>query len=98
MKIIAVSACPSGLMHTYMAAESLQQAALKRGIDIKIETHGAIGVENVLTKQDIDESDYVILMVDITFDESRFQGKPMITVSTAYAVRHADELLSQIGA
>lgn len=97
MKIVAVSACPSGLMHTYMAAESLKKAAIARGYDIKIETHGAIGVENTLTKSDIEASHMVILMTDIAINEARFEGKPRINVSTAYAVRHADEILDQIG-
>lgn len=97
MKIVAVSACPSGLMHTYMAAESLKKAALKRGYDIKIETHGAIGIENELTESEIAESDVVILMTDVHLDESRFLNKKMISVSTAYGVRHANELLDQIG-
>ncbi len=96
MKIVAVSACPSGLMHTYMAAESLQKEAKKRGINIKVETHGAIGVENKLTETEIRESDVVIVMADITIDQTRFVGKKIISVSTAYGVRHADLLLNQL--
>ena len=97
MKIVAVSACPSGLMHTYMAAESLKKAALNRGYDIKIETRGAIGVENALTAEDIESSDAVILMADISLDLSRFSHKKVISVSTAYGVRHANKLLDQLG-
>ena len=97
MKIVAVSACPSGLMHTYMAAESLKKAAMKRGYDIKVETHGAIGKEDILKKEDIEQSDVVIIMADIHVDTSRFLGKKIISVSTAYGIRHTFELLDKIG-
>lgn len=97
MKVVAVSACPSGLMHTYMAAESLERAAIKRGINVKIETHGAIGVEHTLTTEDIMTCDAVILMTDVSIDENRFIGKPVTKVSTAYAIRHIDALLDSLG-
>lgn len=97
MKVVAVSACPSGLMHTYLAAESLIKHAKQRGIDIKVETHGAIGVENRLTEEDIHSSDIIILMTDIAMDTTRFDHKKIMTVSTAYAIRHTDTLLDQIG-
>ncbi len=97
MKIVAVSACPLGLMHTYMAAERLEKAAKKRGIDIKVETHGAIGIENKLTDEDIASSDYVVLMTDVSIDEKRFASKKIISVSTAYAIGHIEELLDRIG-
>ena len=96
MKVVAVSACPSGLMHTYMAAESLKKAALKRGIKITIEPRGAIGIENALSTNDIEESDAVILMTDITLDTSRFHGKKIIFASTAQGVRNSDQLLDQL--
>lgn len=98
MKVVAVSACPSGLMHTYMAQESLQKAAKKRGLDIKVETHGAIGIENKLTAEDIKESDVVVFMVDVAMDESRFKGKTIYHFTTSFAVRHAEDILDRIGA
>ena len=55
MKVLAVTACPVGIAHTYMAAENLQKAGIEMGIDIKVETQGSIGVENPLTEQDIEE-------------------------------------------
>ncbi len=96
MKVVAVSACPSGLMHTYMAAESLEKAAIRKHINLKVETHGAIGVENQLTVADIETCDYVILMADVAIDETRFKGKPLISVSTAYAIHHAEALLEKM--
>ena len=97
MKIVAVSACPLGLMHTYMAAERLEEAAKKRDIEVKVETHGAIGIEHRLTIEDIASSDYVILMTDISINEKRFGGKDIISVSTAYAISHIEEILDRIG-
>ena len=97
MKIVAVSACPAGLMHTYMAAESALKEAKKRNIDIKIETHGAIGVENKLTSDDISSSDVVLLMTDVFIDKNRFDGKNVVSVSTAEAIRNIETLFDQIG-
>ena len=97
MKLVAVSACPAGLMHTYMAAERALKEAKKRNIDIKVETRGAIGVENKLTNEDISSCDVVLLMTDISLDKTRFDGKPIVSVSTAEAIRNIEDLFDQIG-
>jgi len=72
MKILAVTACPVGIAHTYMAAENLQKAGKKLGIDIKVETQGSTGVENALTDRDIEEADGIIIAADKNVDKERF--------------------------
>ncbi|SUG68634.1 PTS system fructose-like IIB component 1 precursor [Salmonella enterica subsp. enterica] len=75
-KIIAVTACPSGVAHTYMAAEALESAAKAKGWDVKVETQGSIGLENELTAEDVASADMVILTKDIGIKfEERFAGK-----------------------
>ncbi|MGR6838196.1 PTS fructose transporter subunit IIB [Aliivibrio wodanis] len=75
MKIVAVTACPTGIAHTYMAADVLKKAAEKLGVSIKVETQGAMGVEEVLTPVDIVNADLVIIASDIEIEnKSRFLG------------------------
>lgn len=75
MKIVAVTACPTGIAHTYMAADVLKKAAAKLGMSIKVETQGAMGVEEVLTPVDIVNADLVIIASDIEIEnKSRFLG------------------------
>ncbi len=75
MKIVAVTACPTGIAHTYMAADVLKKAAVKLGVSIKVETQGAMGVEEVLTPVDIVNADLVIIASDIEIEnKSRFLG------------------------
>src|SRR5699024_12280573 len=80
MKILAVTACPVGIAHTYMAAENLQQAGEEMGIDIKVETQGSIGVENELTSKDIEEADGIIIASDKEVSKERFIGKKLLVV------------------
>lgn len=78
MKILAVTACPTGIAHTYMAAEALQKAADKLGLKIKVETQGAMGLENVLTARDIAAADLVLIASDIEIEQKeRFLGCPL---------------------
>lgn len=93
MKIVAISACPTGVAHTYMAAEALECAAKKIGVEIKVETQGAGAPENVLTKQDIKEADLVLIAAAKVVDLSRFNGKKLIEVSIEKTVRNAEEVL-----
>lgn len=75
MKIVAVTACPTGIAHTYMAADVLKKSAAKLGVSIKVETQGAMGVEEVLTPVDIVNADLVIIASDIEIEnKSRFLG------------------------
>jgi fructose-specific phosphotransferase system IIB component len=70
MKIVAVTACPTGIAHTYMAAEQLEKTARKLGHSIKVETQGALGIENELSQSEIDAADLVILAADIAIEQA----------------------------
>lgn len=94
-KLVAVTSCPTGIAHTYMAAEALEKAAKEKGVPIKVETRGSIGVENELTAQDIRESHAVILAADTQIPEERFAGKPVIKVSVGEAIKNAGSLIDQ---
>lgn len=94
-KIVAITSCPTGIAHTYMAAEALEEAAKKDNIEIKVETQGASGAENILTKEDIREADVVIFAVDKNIDTSRFVGKQAITVPANKAIKEPSELMKK---
>lgn len=93
MKIVAITSCPTGIAHTYMAAEALQLAATELGHEIKVETQGSIGAENVITKQDIKEAAGIIIAADTNVDKSRFIGRSMIEVPVQEAIKDAKELI-----
>ncbi len=94
-KIIAVTACPTGIAHTYMAAEALNKAGKASGITVKVETNGSTGVKNSLTDQDIKEADAVIIAADKSVDTARFSGKKVLFASTKDAIRTGEELLKK---
>ena len=94
-KIVAVTACAAGIAHTYMAAESLEQAAKKMGYEIKVETNGAIGAENVLTIKDIEQADVVIVASDIKIDPIRFTGKRLFVTKSQQAIEDSEALINQ---
>ncbi len=76
MKIVAVTACPTGIAHTYMAQESIEKECRNRGYEVKVETQGSMGVENELEQDEVDEADVVILAIAIGIDgEERFEKK-----------------------
>lgn len=75
MKLLAITSCPNGIAHTYMAAENLQKAADRLGVSIKVETQGGIGVENKLTEEEIREADAIIIAADRSVNKDRFIGK-----------------------
>lgn len=78
MKIVAVTACPTGIAHTYMAADALQKEAHKQGISIKVETQGAMGIENQLSAIDIANADIVLIASDIEIEQrARFTGSKL---------------------
>lgn len=87
MKIVAITACTTGIAHTYMAAESLELKAKELGYEIKVETQGTSGPENVLTKKEIDEADIIILAVDKKIDETRFDGREVLKVPASVAIK-----------
>ena len=96
MKIVAVTACPTGIAHTYMAAEALERAAKKLGHDIKVETQGSIGVENKISKKEVSEADLVIFAVDVSVkEESRFNGKPIYKVEAQKAIKNAKAVVEE---
>ena len=78
--LVAVTACTTGIAHTYMAQEALQKVAAEMGVDIKVETNGASGVENKLTVEEIKKSKAVIIAADKAVEMDRFDGKPLINV------------------
>jgi fructose-specific phosphotransferase system IIB component len=96
MRMLAVTACPTGTALTYMAANRLASAARALGYEIKIETQGAMGVENVLTPKDIARADIVILAADVEVDKAeRFAKSRSVRVSTAEAVEKPDAVLKR---
>lgn len=94
-KIVAVTACPTGIAHTYMAAENLEMAAKEMGVDIKVETQGSIGAENKLTDEDIKNADAVIIAAATKVDKSRFEGKPILEVPVEEAIKNAKGLIDK---
>ncbi|OTY60176.1 PTS fructose transporter subunit IIABC [Bacillus thuringiensis] len=96
MKLLAVTSCPNGIAHTYMAAENLQKTADKLGVQMKIETQGGIGVENELTEQDIREADGIIIAADRVVNKDRFVGKKLLVVGVQDGIRKPGELIQKI--
>ena len=94
-KILAVTACPTGIAHTYMAAEKLNERAKELGIPLKVETNGSSGVKNRLTAEDIAEADAIIVAADTKVEMARFDGKPVIQTAVGKAIYETDELLDR---
>ncbi len=86
-RIVAITACPTGVAHTFMAAEALEEEAKKRGYWIKVETRGSVGAKNALTADEIAQADIVIIAADIELDLSRFAGKKLYKTSTGAALK-----------
>lgn len=97
MKIVAVTACPTGIAHTYMAAEHLAKAAKALGHEMKVETQGAMGIENELSEREIEDSDVVLFAVDIEVEQrERFEGKRIVEVSLKEALKGSEDLLRRL--
>lgn len=94
-KILAVTGCPTGIAHTYMAAEGLEKAAAKAGCSIKVETRGSGGAKNVLTAQEIEEADCIIVAADTKVPMERFNGKKVIVRQVSDGINKADSLITQ---
>lgn len=86
-RIVAITACPTGVAHTFMAAEALEEEAKKRGYWIKVETRGSVGAKNALTAEEIAQADVVVIAADIELDLSRFAGKKLYKTSTGAALK-----------
>ncbi|PJZ00043.1 PTS mannose transporter subunit IIABC [Bacillus vallismortis] len=95
MKLLAITSCPNGIAHTYMAAENLQKAADRLGVSIKVETQGGIGVENELTAEDIREADTIIIAADRSVNKDRFIGKKLLSVGVQEGIRKPEELIQK---
>jgi len=92
-KIIAVTACPTGIAHTYMAAEALKKTATIMGHSISVETRGATGAQNTLSDEEIRTADVVIIASDVHLEMNRFVGKAIYTISTSDAIRDTDYVI-----
>ena len=94
--IIAATACPTGIAHTYMAAEALKKAANEMGVNIKVETNGADGRKDVLTEDDIKKAKGVILAINRNIEVNRFDGKPLIQVEAKEGINNAKGLIQKV--
>ena len=95
-QILAVTACPTGIAHTYMAAEALEKAAEKMGVTIKVEPDGSGGAKNVLTKEEIANCDGIICAVDRNVEMARFDGKPVYKTAVSNGINKPEELINKI--
>lgn len=97
MKVVAVTACPTGIAHTYMAAEAMKKAALQLKLAIKIETQGALGIDNPLSDRDIAQASVVVIAADVAIEhEERFAHRPVIRVSMQSVLTDATAVLRQV--
>ena len=97
MKIVAVTACPTGIAHTYMAAEQLEKSAKKLGHSIKVETQGAMGIENELSQADIDAADVAIFAADIAVERAeRFERIRKIEAPVQAVLKDPDALFARL--
>lgn len=95
-QVLAVTACPTGIAHTYMAAEALERAGRKLGISIKVETNGSGGAKNVLTREEIAECDGIIVAADKSVEMARFDGKRVISTRVSDGIKIPEELINRI--
>ena len=93
--VLAVTACPTGIAHTFMAAENLNKKAEEKGVSIKVETNGSSGIKNVLTKEEIEHATCIIVAADKNVEMSRFNGKKVIITKVADGIHKADELIDK---
>lgn len=96
MKIVGITACPTGIAHTYMAQEALEKECRRRGYDVKIETQGSIGIENELSQEEIDEADVIILAVAVMVEgEERFEDKEVFNADVNDAISKPSEVIDE---
>ncbi len=95
-RVLAVTACPTGIAHTFMAAESLEQKGQEMGYPLKAETNGSGGAKNVLTKEEIEQCDGIIVAADKQVEMARFEGKPVLQVKVADGIHKPAELIQKI--
>ncbi|WP_088103229.1 PTS fructose transporter subunit IIABC [Halalkalibacter urbisdiaboli] len=95
LRLLAVTGCPTGIAHTYMAADALKEHAKKLGVGIKVETNGSGGIKNRLTADEIEKADAIIVAADTKIEMDRFSGKPVIQVGVTDGIRRPQELINQ---
>ena len=100
MKVVAVTACPTGIAHTYMAQEAIEKECKKRGYDVKVETQGSMGIENDLEQEEIDHADVVILAIAIGIEgEERFEEKEalgkILNIDPGAVIKHPAETIDK---
>lgn len=95
-RVLAVTACPTGIAHTYMAAEALEEKGKELGIPLKAETNGSSGAKNVLTKEEIAACDGIIIAADKNVEMARFDGKPLIKVKVSDGIHKSQELIEKV--
>ena len=95
-RVLAVTACPTGIAHTYMAAEALEKACKKLGITIKVETNGSGGAKNILTKEEIENCDGIIVAADKNVEMARFDGKKVISTQVSDGIKIPEKLINRI--
>lgn len=95
MKLLAITSCPVGIAHTYIAAEKLNKMSEKMGVQMKVETQGSTGAENVFTEQDIREADGIIIAADKTVNLDRFKGIPVLECPITRAIKEPDVLIQK---
>lgn len=95
-KVLAVTACPTGIAHTFMAAENLTKAGEAMGYPLKAETNGSEGIGNALTAEEIAAADGIIVAADKNVEMARFDGKPLLSVSVTEGIRHPEDLINKI--
>ena len=97
MKVVGITSCPSGVAHTYMAAEALKLSGEQQGIEVSIETQGGSGVENELKPQDIEEAVCVILVNDVALKGTeRFKGKKVMKMGVSDLIKKSDAVMKKI--
>ncbi|WP_447863939.1 PTS fructose transporter subunit IIBC [Kluyvera sichuanensis] len=94
-RIVAVTACPTGVAHTFMAAEAIETEAKKRGLWVKVETRGSVGAGNAITPEEVEQADLVIVAADIEVDLAKFAGKPMYRTTTGLALKKTAQELDK---
>lgn len=95
MKFVAVTACPTGIAHSQMGAENLEQEAKRRGHDIKVEIQGAMGAENELSSEEIADADAVIIAADTSVNRDRFENLPLVKATIKAAVNDVEGLMDE---
>lgn len=97
MKIVAVTACPAGVAHTYMAAKALEKEAIQRGHEIKIEKQGTLGIDDELTEREIEEADVVIFAVSVAVEDAdRFEDKKIIDVEIGDVLGNPQKIIDKV--